>query len=264
MQTLILAGGKGTRLRPLTTRVPKPVMPLAGRPFLTFMLDWLESHGIDDVIFCCGFGGDGIRRALGSDYRGMRVRYLSEREPLGTAGPLRLAADEGLLDQRFLVMNGDVLTDIDLSEQLDQHVERGATATLALVSVDDTAGYGVVPTAVDGRVEAFLENGGARTDQSDKRGRLCGRTRFRECDPVRPCRIDRAGGFPSLYRAKLYAYLAEGYWLDIGTPERYLEATRDLLRAALKPATSAKSRSVTRTRRVPHRRCNPSRALSTW
>ena len=231
MQTLILAGGKGTRLHPLTSRVPKPVMPLAGRPFLTFMLDWLESHGIDDVIFCCGYGGDGIRRVLGRDYRGMRLRYLYEAEPLGTAGPLRLAADEGLLAQRFLVVNGDVLTDIDLSEQLDQHVERGATATLALVSVDDTASYGVVPTAVDGRVEAFLEKAGEPppTDRINAGAYVVERHFVSAIPSGRAVSIEREV-FPRFVEAKLYGYLAQGYWLDIGTPERYLEATRDLLR----------------------------------
>src|SRR5215212_1961944 len=101
MQALVLAGGEGTRLRPLTRTTPKPVIPLAGRPFLSFMLDWLRRHGVDDVILSCGFLSDAVRAVLGDIYNGMRMRYVVEEEPLGTAGPVRLAHDEGLLAQRL-------------------------------------------------------------------------------------------------------------------------------------------------------------------
>ena len=126
MQALVLAGGEGTRLRPLTRTVPKPVMPLAGRPFLTFMLDWLRSHGVTEVILSCGFLSDGVHAVLGDIYEGMRLRYVIEDEPLGTAGPVRLALDEGLLEERLLVLNGDVLTDMDLTAELAAHTETGA------------------------------------------------------------------------------------------------------------------------------------------
>ena len=118
MQALVLAGGEGTRLRPLTYTTPKPVMPLAGRPFLSFMLYWLHDHGVDEVILSCGFMSDGVKRVLGDIYDGMRLRYVIEEEPLGTAGPVRLAYDEGFLEERLLILNGDVLTDMDLSAQL--------------------------------------------------------------------------------------------------------------------------------------------------
>jgi mannose-1-phosphate guanylyltransferase len=230
MQALILAGGKGTRLRPLTTTVPKPVMPLAGRPFLSFMLDWLRGHGVDDALFCCGFLADDVRRVLGSEYAGVRLRYLCEETPLGTAGPLRLAADDGLLDERFLVLNGDVLTDVDLSAQMRQHVETGATATLALVAVEDTASYGVVPTAPDGRVEAFLEKspGPAPTNRINAGAYVLEREVVGAIPSGCAVSIEREV-FPGLVAAGLYGYVAEGYWMDIGTPERYIEATRDLL-----------------------------------
>src|SRR5436305_10021273 len=97
MQALVLAGGEGTRLRPLTRSVPKPVMPLAGRPFLTFMLDWLASHGVDEAVLSCGFLSDAVEEVLGDAHEGVRLRYVVEDEPLGTAGPVRLAADRGLL-----------------------------------------------------------------------------------------------------------------------------------------------------------------------
>ena len=115
MQALILAGGEGTRLRPLTTKVPKPVVPLANRPFITYMLDWLEHHGFDDIVMSCGFLAEGVRKVLGvgRSRRASRIRYVEEPEPLGTAGPVKLA--EPMLDERFAVLNGDILTDIDLS-----------------------------------------------------------------------------------------------------------------------------------------------------
>src|SRR4051795_7712020 len=160
MQALVLAGGEGTRLRPLTRTTPKPILALAGRPFLSFMLDWLRRHGVDDVILSCGFRSDDVRRVLGDIYNGMRLRYVVEEEPLGTAGPVRLAYDEGLLDERFLVLNGDVLTDMDLDAELEQHERSGARVTIALVPVEDTSSYGVVVTGDDGRVEAFLEKTG--------------------------------------------------------------------------------------------------------
>ena len=118
MQALVLAGGEGTRLRPLTLTVPKPALPLAGRPFLTFMLDWLAGHGVTESILSCGYRSEDVRRVLGDIYDGMRLRYVVEEEPLGTAGPVRLAADAGVLAERFLVLNGDTLTDFDLSAEL--------------------------------------------------------------------------------------------------------------------------------------------------
>jgi mannose-1-phosphate guanylyltransferase len=157
MQALVLAGGEGTRLRPLTYTTPKPVMPLAGRPFLSFMLDWVHSHGVDEVLLSCGFMSNYVKHVLGDIYDGMRLRYVVEEEPLGTAGPVRLALDADLLDERLLVLNGDVLTDMDLSAELAAHERSGARVTLALYPVEDTASYGVVPTRPDRSVEAFLE-----------------------------------------------------------------------------------------------------------
>ena len=114
MQALILAGGEGTRLRPLTTTVPKPVVPLVDRPFIRFMLDWLRSHGVDDVVMSCGHLASGVRNVLGDGAAfGIRLRYVEEPRPLGTGGALKFA--EPLLDERFLMLNGDVLTDMDLT-----------------------------------------------------------------------------------------------------------------------------------------------------
>ncbi|KKK62631.1 hypothetical protein LCGC14_3002410, partial [marine sediment metagenome] len=112
MQALILAGGEGTRLRPLTSTVPKPVVPLVNRPFISYMTDWLVGHGIDDVVMSCGFLASGVRAELGEGERdGFRLRYVTEPEPLGTAGGVKFA--EQVLDERFVVLNGDILTDFD-------------------------------------------------------------------------------------------------------------------------------------------------------
>ena len=240
----MLAGGEGTRLRPLTHTTPKPVLPLAGRPFLSFMLDWAHSHGVDEVILSCGFMSDAVKLVLGDIYDGMRLRYVVEEEPLGTAGPVRLAHDEGFLEERLLVLNGDVLTDIDLTAELEQHERTGARATLGLYPVDDTSSYGVVPTAEDGSVEAFIEKGGGDAPTE----RINAGAYVIEREIVERIPADRAVSFelevfPSLVGEGLYGYAAEGYWIDIGTPERYLEATWDLLAGRLE--SSLPPRDVT-------------------
>jgi mannose-1-phosphate guanylyltransferase len=230
VQALVLAGGEGTRLRPLTLTTPKPVMPLAGRPFLSFMLDWVHSHGADEVILSCGFMSDAVKSVLGDIYDGMRLRHVTEEEPLGTAGPVRLAYDEGLLEERLLVLNGDVLTDIDLTAELEQHERTGARATLALYPVDDTSSYGVVPTDDAGQVTEFIEKGGgeAPTNRINAGAYVLEREVVESIPAGRAVSFEREV-FPSLIGAGLYGYDAAGYWIDIGTPERYLEATWDLL-----------------------------------
>ena len=156
MQALILAGGEGTRLRPLTSTVPKPVVPLVDRPFIAFMLDWLRSHGVDDVVMSCGHMAYGVRSVLGDgESVGLRLRYLEEPRPLGTGGALKFAED--MLDERFLMLNGDMLTDLDLTAQLRAHEATGARATLALYPVEDPSAYGLVRLHDDGSVREFVE-----------------------------------------------------------------------------------------------------------
>jgi mannose-1-phosphate guanylyltransferase len=230
VQALVLAGGEGTRLRPLTLTLAKPVMPLAGRPFLTFMLDWLRRHGVDEVLLSCGYRSHDVERVLGNEHRGMRLRYVIEEEPLGTAGPLRLAADSGVLADRVLVLNGDCLTDIDLSAEIARHEATGAKATLALVAVEDTSSYGVVPTLEGGEVEAFLEKrpGPAPTNRINAGAYVLDASVVDMVPAGRAVSIEREV-FPELVGNGLYGFDADDYWIDIGTPERYLEATYDLL-----------------------------------
>jgi mannose-1-phosphate guanylyltransferase len=230
MQALVLAGGEGTRLRPLTRTTPKPVLPLAGRPFLSFMLDWLRRHGVDDVILSCGFLSDDVRSVLGDIYKGVRLRYVVEDEPLGTAGPVRLAYDEGLLEERLLILNGDLLTDMDLGAELEQHERTGARVTLALVAVEDTSSYGVVDTDPEGRVKAFLEKteGEAPTNLVNAGAYVLERDVVELIPSGRAVSFERET-FQELVGDGLYGWSSGGYWMDIGTADRYLEATYDLL-----------------------------------
>lgn len=230
MQALVLAGGEGTRLRPLTLTTPKPVLPLAGRPFLTFMLDWLHGHGVEEAILSLGFLSDAVHAVLGDIQSGMRLRYVHEDEPLGTAGPVRLAADEGILADRFLVLNGDVLTDMDLTAELAQHDRTGAAGTLALIEVDDVSSYGVVPTKDSGEVIEFREKspGPAPTNRINAGAYVLERSVVDLIPAGRAVSFEREV-FPQMVGNGLYGWEADAYWIDIGTPERYLEATGDLL-----------------------------------
>lgn len=231
MQALILAGGEGTRLRPLTSTLPKPVVPLAGRPFITFMIEWLRRYGVDEVILSCGFLAEGVRAVLGDgDDLGVRLRYLEEPNPLGTGGALRFAGE--MLDERFLMLNGDVLTDIDLAAQLDQHEQTGARATIALASVEDPSAYGLVRRGADHSVTEFLEK--PSPDEIDTNLVNAGayvleRSILDDMPPPGTNISIERDVFPTLVGCGLYGYAAQGYWLDIGTPERYLQATFDIL-----------------------------------
>ena len=230
MQAVILVGGEGTRLRPLTSTVPKPVVPLVDRPFIAYMLEWLRGHGVDDVVMSCGFLATSVRNVLGdgSAY-GVRLRFVEEPEPRGTGGALKYA--ESLLDERFLMLNGDVLCDLDLGAQIAQHERTGATATLALVPVEDPSAYGLVRLNEDASVREFVEK--PSSDQIDTNLISAGayvleRSILRHIPPDRNVSIEREV-WPVLVGDGLYGYAADSYWLDIGTPARYLQGTFDIL-----------------------------------
>jgi mannose-1-phosphate guanylyltransferase len=231
MQALILAGGEGTRLRPLTSTIPKPVVPMVDRPFITYMIEWLRAYGVEDVILACGFMAADVRRVIGDgDSLGVRLRYIEEPRPLGTGGAVKYAQD--LLAERFLMLNGDVLTDIDLSAQLSQHERTGARATLALVEVKDPSPYGLVRCGSDHAVKAFVEKpspGGAGANLISAGAYVLERDVLDEMAPVGTNISIERDLFPRLVARGLYGHAASGYWLDIGTPERYLQGTFDIL-----------------------------------
>ena len=237
MQALILVGGEGTRLRPLTVTVPKPVLPLVDRPFLVYMLEWLRRHGVDDVIMSCGFLATSVRNVLGDGSQlGLRLRFVEEPEPRGTAGALKYAED--LLDERFLMLNGDVLTDIDLSAQIEQHASTGAVGTLALVPVEDPTAYGLVRLCADRAVKEFVEKPTA--DEIDTNLISAGayvleRRILDLIPPDRNVSIEREV-WPRLVGDGLFGFPAHAYWLDIGTPERYLQGTFDILEGNVETA----------------------------
>jgi mannose-1-phosphate guanylyltransferase len=231
MQALILAGGEGTRLRPLTSTVPKPVVPLVGRPFISYMIEWLRAHGVDDVIMSCGFLAAGVRDVLGDGSAlGVRLRYVEEPKPLGTGGALKFA--EELLDERFFMLNGDVLTDIDLSAQLAQHERTGARGTLALIPVEDPSAYGLVRRNADLSVKEFVEKPEADqidTDLINAGAYILERDVLEIMAPAGTNISIEREVFPALVGRGLYGFESSGYWLDIGTPHRYLQGTFDIL-----------------------------------
>lgn len=247
VQALVLVGGEGTRLRPLTLTRPKPAIPLVDRPFIRYMADWLGCHGVTDVVMACGFRAEDLRSALGDEIPGgPRVRYVEESEPLGTAGPIRLAADQGLLTDRFLVLNGDVLTDLDLTEHVRAHSDRDAVASLALYGVDDPTSYGLVrKDAETGAVTEFLEKpdpAAIDTDEVNAGAYVLERSVADLIPPGRSVSIEREI-FPRLVGQGLFGLRLDGYWMDIGTPERYLQATWDILEGKVDTQVAARMAS---------------------
>jgi mannose-1-phosphate guanylyltransferase len=229
MQALILVGGEGTRLRPLTETVPKPVMPLAGRPFLSYMTDWLGRHGVEEVVLASGFGADRLRAVLGEGGDGPRLRYVEEPEPRGTAGAIKFAAEQ--LRDRFLALNGDVLTDLDLTALISFHEQHDSRATLGLYPVDDATGYGLVRRGEDGAILEFLEKpepGQAGPGEINAGTYVLERSVLDLVPDGRMVSIEREV-FPRLIGQGLHGLPLDGYWMDIGTPDRYLQATWDIL-----------------------------------
>lgn len=237
-QAVILVGGEGTRLRPVTSRVPKPVAPVVERPFVAYILDNLARHGVERAIFSTGFLAEAIEAVIGDGAGyGLEVEYAVEDEPLGTAGAIANCADV-LGGGAFYVFNGDVLSDVDLSALAATHMDKGGMGTIFLTPVEDPRRYGLVDLREDGSVASFLEkpgewegtaliNAGVYVLESEvlemiPRGRLFS--------------IER-GVFPKLAAAgSLYGYVDRGYWRDIGTPDSYLQAHFDILERQVETA----------------------------
>jgi len=233
VRAVVLVGGEGTRLRPLTLTTPKQMLPIVEEPMIERVLAHLADHGIDDAVLSLGYRPDAFMGAYpGGTAAGVRLTYAVEPSPLDTAGAIRFAADHAGIDETFVVVNGDVLTDADLSALVDFHRQRGAEATIALTPVDDPSSFGVVPTDDGGRVTAFIEkpprdeaptnliNAGSYVFEASVLGRI---------PDGRRVSVERET-FPELVRAgTLFALGSDAYWLDTGTPDAYLRAHRDLL-----------------------------------
>ena len=233
MQALILAGGKGTRLRPLTVYTPKPIVPICNRPFLLYQIDTLRRASITDITLSLSYQPNKIEQLLGdgSDY-GVKLKYTVEPQPMGTAGAYKFAED--VIRERTVVFNGDILTDLDLKAVIREHNDRNATATIVLQPVQNPSAYGLVETESDGRIRRFLEK--------PKEDEITCNTINAGTYVLEPGVLDfipagqnysfEYGLFPDLLQRQqsFYAHVPpRTYWIDIGTPERYLQAHHDLL-----------------------------------
>jgi mannose-1-phosphate guanylyltransferase len=233
MQAVILAGGQGTRLRPLTLTRPKPVVPLLNHPFLAYQLSLLQRHGVTDVILSCSYRVDDVRQALGDgESLGVRLRYVVEAEPLGTGGGVRNAAD--LAGGTVFVLNGDVLTSADLSAMRRFHEEKGSRTTIYLTPVEDPRAFGVVETEADGRLRRFREKPTAEetitTNEINAGVYLIDAELLSRIPTDRPVSIEREF-FPALIAEGIpsYGWTSTTYWRDIGNTQAYLAAQIDLL-----------------------------------
>jgi mannose-1-phosphate guanylyltransferase/phosphomannomutase len=233
MKAVIMAGGEGTRLRPLTSTAPKPLLPVANRPMMEHVIDLLRNHGIDDIVVTVAFMANAIRNYFGdgSDF-GVRMSYVDEPVPLGTAGSVRNAMDL-LADDTFMVISGDVITDIDLSAIVTFHKERKAMATIGLTPVENPLEFGIVITREDGTIERFLEKptwGQVFSDTINTGIYVLEPTVFDYIEAGRS--VDFSGEvFPALLRdgKPLYGAITHGYWEDVGTLDAYLRAHTDVL-----------------------------------
>jgi mannose-1-phosphate guanylyltransferase len=233
VKAVILVGGFGTRLRPLTLTTPKNLLPVGHVPMVERVVGHLAEHGVTEAVLSLGYKPDTFLDAYpDGTCAGVRLTYAVEDEPLDTAGAIRFAAGEAGIDERFVVVNGDVLTDLDVTRLVRFHDASGAEATIALHTVEDPSRYGVVVTDVAGQVEAFIEkpsreeapstaiNAGTYVFEPSVLGRI----------PVgRKVSVERET-FPALVAdGTLYALDGNAYWLDAGTPETYVQANLDLL-----------------------------------
>jgi mannose-1-phosphate guanylyltransferase len=233
MKAVILAGGEGTRLRPLTLRLPKPTAPIADRPLLQHQLDLLGRAGVHEIVFSLAYQPERIQAVFGDgSAAGKKIHYVVEETPLGTGGAVKYA--EPHLDSTTIVFNGDVLIDLDLAHVVAEHRRRGAAATLVLTPVDNPSAYGLVETDADGRVTRFTEKpkdpAQIRTNNINA-GIYILETRTFELMPRGVNYSIERGFFPALLARgdDVRAHVHRGYWIDIGTPEKYLQVHRDIL-----------------------------------
>jgi len=238
MRAVILVGGEGTRLRPLTYAVPKQMLPVVDVPLIERVVEHLVGHGVTDVVLSLGYRPDAFTEAYPSNVcAGATLTYVVESSPLDTAGAIRFAAAQAGVAETFLVFNGDVLTDLDITALVRFHRSHGAEGTIALTPVADPSAFGVVPTAPDGRVEAFIEKpapGTAPTNLINAGTYVLEPAVLARIPPQGRVNIERET-FPAMVEAgALFALASDGYWLDVGTPERYLQASADLL-AGVRP-----------------------------
>jgi len=232
MKAVILVGGQATRLLPLTCNTPKAMLPVLNIPFLEHVIRYLSKHQIKDIILAQGYLAQPIESYFGDGSQlGVKLNYVVEDTPLGTAGAVKNA--ERYLDETFLMLNGDIFTDLDITGMIEYHLERKAKATIALTPVGDPTSYGLVETDAEGRITRFLE----KPKQSEVTTNTINAGTYvlepeilAQMPPQTKVSIEREV-FPLLLEEgkPVYAYPSSAYWIDMGTPEKYLRLHRDLL-----------------------------------
>ncbi|HLN43613.1 MAG TPA: NDP-sugar synthase [Acidimicrobiales bacterium] len=233
MKAIVLLGGQGTRLRPLTYTTPKQLLPVVEVPMLERVLAQLRAHGVDEAVLSLGYRPDAFFAAYpGHQAAGVRLDYAVEPEPLDTAGAIAFAARHAAIDETFIVVNGDVLTDLDTTALVAFHRSHGAAATIHLKAVEDPSRFGVVPIDADGRVIEFVEKPPADRVPTNL---INAGTYVLEPSVLALIPLERRVSvereiFPALVAdGTVFAMASEAYWLDTGTPEAYLQANADLL-----------------------------------
>ncbi len=242
MKAVVLVGGEGTRLRPLTLSTPKQMLPIVGVPMIERVLGHLASHGVDEAVLSLGYLPDAFMEAYPDGQAvGVRLTYAVEPEPLDTAGAVRFAATFAGISETFVVVNGDVLTDLDLTSLVAFHRERGAEGTIALHPVADPSAFGVVPTDAGGRVTAFVEKpprDEAPTNEINAGTYVLEASVLDRIPEGGRVSIERET-FPAMVReGVLFARSDNGYWLDTGTPSAYLEANFDYVNGRRGPVVA--------------------------
>ena len=245
MEAVVLVGGQGTRLRPLTITTPKPMLPVAGVPFLTHQLARARAAGVDHVVLATSYKAEVFVDHFGDGASlGLRIDYVTETEPLGTGGGIRNVADrlESSPGDPVLILNGDVLSGHDLSAQVEAHGKSGAVATLHLVRVPDPRAFGSVVIDADGRVLEFVEKSPEPVSDLINAGTYVFTRRLIDEIPARQVVSVERETFPGLLQrgSLMHAYVDASYWLDLGTPAAFVRASADLVRGVVSsPAVSA-------------------------
>ena len=233
MQAVILVGGKGTRLQPITFLNPKPMLPLINRPFMLKFVSWLKSHGLTEIIFSTCYLPDIFIEYFGDGAKyGLKLTYVKEEEPLGTCGAVKNVEDH-LDGNAFMVFNGDILTSLDLGAMDAFHKKNNADITIALTPVDDPTAYGLVPVDDDFRVKEFLEKPSPQEIVTNliNAGTYIIEPHVMGLAPEGRKYSFERGLFPAALKNgyRIFGYVSDSYWLDVGTPEKYLMAHHDIL-----------------------------------
>ncbi|MEO7370403.1 MAG: NDP-sugar synthase, partial [Ilumatobacteraceae bacterium] len=233
MRAVVLVGGFGTRLRPLTLTTPKPMLPVGHVPIIERLVDNLARGGVTEVTLALGFKPEPFIEAFPTgECNGVKLHYAVEPEPLDTAGAIKFAAELTGIDDTFVVANGDVLTDLDIAALVDFHRSHDAEATIALIGVEDPSSFGVVAVDQDGRVERFVEKpppGTAPSNQINAGTYVLEPSVLRRIPAGKRVSIERET-FPEVVAGgRLFAMATDDYWLDAGNPALYLQANLDLL-----------------------------------